>query len=185
MPHYKKDISYLNHNLDAALGYVSELMRRIDNTYSMNKLQHKAFLAMLYLTGSRPAELILMQKNNIQITDENVFFTIKTLKRGYDRTIILSRNTPFMDLILEYFDSSAGNLFSMDLSTYKKMIYKVSDNNLMPYSFRHFRLTYIAVKLGANPYELKYWKGAKDTRSVDAYVHLSGSHLKKFADKIR
>lgn len=184
MPKYKKDIDYMSRDMDTSREYAAALLRSVDKTYSMRKSEHKAYIAMLYLTGARPEEIRLMQKSDIQITENYVMIRLKTLKRGMDRTLIFSNKTPFIDVILEHSDSCDMELFTMDLSTYKKMIYKVSQDNVTPYTFRHFRLTFMAVKLNATPYELKYWKGAKDLRSVEPYVHLSGSQIKKFADKI-
>lgn len=181
MPRYKKDIEFLN-RLSDPLGYIRELIDKLEES------EYQAYVATLYLTGARPVEMQLIQKLNCKIVGEDFLILIRTAKKGFPRTLKFdSKKTPFITThILPYLASlnDEDRLFQKDISTYKKKIYNVSENTLTPYSFRHFRMTRLA-ELGAFEQELKFWKGAKDIKSVEPYIHRSGRMVERFKDMIR
>ena len=181
MPRYKKDLEFMP-RLQDPLKYVRSIVDKVESA------EYKTYIALIYLTGARPAEMQILYKENLKIIDNNITILIQTVKKGFPRTLIFSReSTPFITTpILPYWGSlfDGDRAFKKDISTYKKMIYKYSDNYLTPYSFRHFRMTKLA-ELGAFETELKYWKGAKDFKSVEPYVHRSGKMVERFKGMIR
>ena len=181
MPRYKKDLEFLCRVSDSAR-YMSKL---IEKAWT---LENKAYISLLYITGARPVEMQIIRKKSCRIIDNDFMVVIETAKRGFTRTLKFDRaKTPFITPYIEPYLATLNDedrLFKKDISTYKKMIYSVSDNLLTPYSFRHFRMTILA-ELGAFEQELKFWKGAKSTKSVEPYVHRSGKMVERFKDQIR
>jgi integrase len=180
MPRYKKDLEFLA-RLPDPLSYIRIILERIKSP------EYKTYIALLYLSGARPAEMQILYKENIKVIGENVTVLLQTVKRGFPRTLIFDKEkTPFFNgLILPYWANlfERDRAFKKDISTYKKIVYKYSDNYLTPYSFRHFRMTKLA-ELGAFETELKYWKGAKDFKSVEPYIHRSGKMVERFKGMI-
>ena len=179
MPRYKKDINYLT-QLDDSLAYITALINNIDC------LEYRAYIATIYLTGARPIEMSLLKRESVKITDDSVLISIETAKNGYPRTLHFSRETPLLEgHILPFWATlnEEERAFKKHVSTYKKMIYRVSGNRLTPYTFRHHRMTKLSM-LGAKDQELKYWKGARSTKSIEPYIHYSGIMVEKFKNKI-
>jgi len=188
MPKYLKDLEFL-YRLEQPSLYIQTIILRAHSQ------EHRCYIALLYLTGARPSELQRLRVGDCKVIGEELAITIPTTKRGFTRTVKFTLESPFLRThVLPYISyveaSSQGEighenrLFLKDISTYKKMLYKVSDKTLTPYSFRHHRMTALA-HLGANEQELKYWKGSKSTSSVEPYIHRSGIMIEKYKDKIK
>jgi integrase len=178
MPEYTKDISHI-------VTY--------NETESMIKgrpsLRDKALISLLYLTGSRPGEIVLNRKANegfkktdITFDGKFVILKIKTLKLGKrgknkgkfiidERELEIPKKAPFMNHILRW-QKKCQNEFLFEISTTRvwQIIDKASDKRLTPYNFRHSRFTKLR-KLGASKDDLMEFKGAKDIRSVEPYLH--------------
>jgi integrase len=144
----------------------------------------KVLLILLYYTGARPSELLELTKENFRITEKTLFVSIPTKKRGETRTIPLPLKNPRIRLVAEFVSAiSPGIKFLRsrfkNIDSVKFFVYKVSDNKYTPYFFRHNLLSILA-NSGASVYELKTWKGAKSIKSVEPYIRLAGTDLKKF-----
>lgn len=134
-------------------------------------------VALLYITGARPDEISGIKKEAIRLVGENVEIKIKTLKLGKkkeflirERILTFRPNTPFLDVILNHWKfSPTEDLIHLGVRRIEQIIGDVSSNEICPYNFRHSRLTKLA-RSGATIDQLMYWKGAKDTRSVGAYL---------------
>jgi integrase len=144
----------------------------------------KVMLILLYYTGARPSELLELTKENFRIIEKTLFVSIPTKKHGETRTIPLPLKNPRISFVADYINtiSSEVKIFkprfknSRDI---RKFVYKVSDNKYTAYFFRHNLLSILA-NSGASVYELKTWKGAKTIKSVEPYIRLAGTDLKKF-----
>ena len=155
----------------------------IDN---LNSIEDKVFTAILYLTGARPQEVKLMTKKDITEVGDDVVFYIRTVKRGFDRSITLSKNTPFIGMILKYIETLKYDdelIYKKTLRAYRHNIDKASHGKLCPYSFRHFRTDYI-VRMTSNLDVARYWRGTKTLDAIVSYLHLAGVMTKKLKDKI-
>jgi integrase len=144
----------------------------------------KVLLILLYYTGARPSELLELTKENFRITEKTLFVSIPTKKHGETRTIPLPLRNPRIRLVANYITTIPSGVkflktrFNSDHSI-RNFVYKISDNKYTTYFFRHNLLSILA-NYGATVYELKTWKGAKSIKSVEPYIRLAGTDLKKF-----
>jgi len=159
----------------------------IDKT---NNIQHKVCVALLYITGARPIEIAMLKTRDFTINENDIRIFLTTKKRGINRLLIFDKNTPFVqELIIPYINQllKEGREDIFDFKTsdrIKQIVYLLSDNKLTPYSFRHNRLTQLALA-GATPYELMVFKGAKSLDSISPYIYRSPNMLVNLKDKIR
>lgn len=164
MPKYKKNIEQIVKRAE-----VDSMIERA------NSFEHKFLIAMLYLTGARPSELLELTREDFEVYYDYVNVLLRTKKRGLPRTIQLWNDAPYVKpIILPYIEwlDRAGleSVFSFKSPTWIRIIvYRASDNKYCPYSFRHSRLTKMA-KAGAGPFELMQWKGAKRFDSIRPYI---------------
>jgi len=152
--------------------------------------EQKALVSILWITGARPAELIELTPVCFLPLDGAVQISIPTKKHGYARTLTIANDTPFFINVLSYVNK-CNTMDTRDKPIFhwrtdgciRFLIYRLSDGKLTPYNFRHSRLTQLA-KIGASPYELMVFKGARDTRSVAAYIGRSPHMIERLKDKI-
>jgi len=164
MPKYKKNLEMIIKKPE-----VDEMISRADN------FEHKFLLAMLYLTGARPSELLDLRREDFEVYYDYVNVLLRTKKRGLPRTLQLWNDAPYVtDIILPYIEyldrDMMEGVFTFKTPTWVRIIvYRLSNNKYCPYSFRHSRLTKMA-KAGAGPFELMVWKGAKRFDSIRPYI---------------
>ena len=149
--------------------------------YNATRARDSALVACLYLTGARPVEAAQLMSNDVSIDEPNNLFYIKmqTAKLGKttdffvpERILTISLDAPFARLFLEYVKNLREDCLAFPIKpgTIFTIIKKLSGGTACPYSFRHSRLTKLARENDATRDELMYWKGARDGRSVDAYI---------------
>ena len=150
----------------------------------------KYCVAMLYIYGIRPAELMLLKKYDFKISDFTIQVRLPPVKRGEKRVIRLKiESTPFLNIVADHVNSSlpllppTWNDATNINGVFKKISRRRGKSRLSPYVFRKFRLSYLAIELDASSYDIRVWKGAKDDRSVAPYIRLKP--VTKFEDKIR
>lgn len=179
MPRYKKVIDRL-----IELDEVQLMLNRAKT------LEHKVLVALLYLTGARPAEILELKARDFQVVLTDLQIRLLTKKGGYSRLLPLNIElTPYVkDLIIPWVESMKdpdSRVFTFHTTTrIQQIIYETSEGALCPYNFRHNRLTKMAMS-GANMYELMAWKGAKDSNSVKQYLFQSPNALQGLKDKVR
>ena len=152
----------------------NELMAKTKPEFPM----HRFLLAMLYLTGARPSELLQLRRLDFSITDEGYNVVIPTAKLGEradfqirTRTLQIRKDMPFFLQIDSYLLDLAPEERLLPRTVYwvSWLVTKLSEGRFCSYNFRHSRLTKLA-RQGANISDLMSWKGAKDARSVSAYL---------------
>lgn len=197
MPKYKKEINRLVE--------LDEVKQMMNNSRTRT---HQVVIAILYLTGARPIEIIDLERkdflfhedfpviadklidNPFTIDENDMLIDIRTAKKGLPRILPFDqRTTPFIKEIiipcLDEIKNTDDRLFRFRTETrIKQIVYDASNNQLCPYNFRHNRLSRLGM-LGASLQELMYWKGAKDPKSVMPYLYRNPSVLNRFKDKIR
>jgi integrase len=152
------------------------------------ELVKRCWIIIHWLTGARPAEVIILTKKDITIEPEKTTFRLQTKKLGnrekrefyvHHRTLILkipSTDTYIktLDNFLRRFNQDDTRLFSFTLKTGFNIISKTSMDALgfplCPYNFRHSRMTTLFEK-GMTIDELKRFKGSHSDRSVREYIH--------------
>jgi len=166
--------------------------------------EQKAMVALLWITGARPAELLELVEDSFIDRGEDMLIEIPTKKHGYLRTLPISKQTPFMEYVLNYLkdpkrfsQQSHSTEFFLDGVPQRRRIFhwrsvgcvravveRVSLFRFCPYTFRHNRITQLAMS-GASGFELMVWKGAKDMRSVAPYIARSTSLIEGLKGKIK
>lgn len=160
--------------------------------------QWKAFLILLYWTGRRPAEVLRLRAKDFDKKGQLVSILFETLKGGRASVCYLStRRVPAVLKVYEWakknfpeallfnklvsstrdkvtYTTKQGNTVTKTYTrTTKNITYLVTKwFNVPPYFFRHNRFSDMSMK-GASDKQLQYAKGAKDSRSVEVYLHLS------------
>jgi integrase len=155
--------------------------------------EEKVAVILLYYTGARPGELCMLLVRGFRVAKDDetgedlLAISIPTTKRGVGRTIFLPINKHISFLLSWLNGLSKEERFV--LPSFKKywqlrnLIYRVSDNQLTQYFFRHNRFSKLAMK-GASPETIKYFKGAKKMNSVTDYIHIGGLKTKSLAKLI-
>jgi integrase len=178
LPKYLKDVERIIEENE-----VREQIKRA------RKTEHKVLIAIEYLTGARPAEVVNLKKGNFTSVEGDLRLQLPTKKGGFPRLLPWNiETTPFLkDIVLPFLDGlpdSTSRLFTFKTTTrVKQIIYETSQGRLTPYSYRHSRLTKLGLA-GATLYELMAYKGAKDPKSVTPYLFLSPKALENMKDKI-
>lgn len=183
---YKKEWWFKVSNFESNLLNESDLENWLENC--KDELDMKCLL-LLYYTGARPSELCLLKWGNLHVLGDLIAINLVTLKRGVPRTIFIPVNeyTIYFVLKLEKMSLDDKNTLVLDgLKWYniRDRIYRITENKMCPYFFRHNRLSQLADK-GASIYELKTFKGSKRIDSVEVYTTRAGTDIKKLAKLIK
>jgi integrase len=171
VPKYVKDINKEITEADA-----QEMINNCTNQ------QEKTLIAILYLTGARPIEVVALRVGDINPGANPDYFTIKLktakLRKGVyqgsvERTLLIPKDSPFAQMLIKEVlnvINPEAKLFGFNTpDNVKQIVYKVSNNKWCPYHFRHSRLNKLA-RQGMGVSELMSWKGARDVQSVSAYL---------------
>jgi len=163
--------------------------------------QARSLLIFLYYSGRRPSELLELTSKSFQKERRYLKVTISSKKKGQGGVMFFSWNSHIQEL-WDYVKDIPPEMFvfwafkgeSKKKSGYVDTSYRVRywvkkwsssfGRELVPYFFRHNRLSELAMK-GATPEELRFWKGSKTLDSVLPYLHLSPTKVKKLARLIR
>jgi len=160
-----------------------------------NKLRDKCLIAMLWIYGMRPAEMIYIRKKDFQIKDDKLILKRQTIKHktirgivGEQRKIvtnIIPLKTKFVDIILKYLEKLDDEdfLFNITPAGIKQIVYRLSACGacekckagrkcfyaIPPYFFRHNRMNNFA-KQGKGIKFLVDWAGWDDIRTALKYI---------------
>lgn len=177
MPKYSEDISIVLNEKD------------VSAMFSYAKSPKEAYLlAMLWITGARPSEILECKKEDFMLEGEVLRIRLVTKKLGIakgftikERVLEFERPTgleanPYLEQIVRYVGGSTGEGFILPYTTRwaEKVINRLGMNGvnklISPYHFRHSVLSWLAAK-GLTTTELMYFKGAKSPNSVAPYLH--------------
>lgn len=174
----------------------------------------RALLIALYWTGARPVEILLMKAKDIQLHEKHktlVSLHLKTAKRGNERKILIPKQRKFMKELYTYSKSIFPEMFmfkhyenryvrhytdsrgnsKQHIDTTDKIRYYVSkwftgviEDSITPYFLRHSRFSSMS-EYGADPIEIKHYKGSKKMSGVEPYLHLSSKRMVKTARRVK
>jgi integrase len=161
------------------------------------KPEIKELIAFLYLTGCRISEALRVKVEDVWLEgDDRACFRIPILKtgKGGKHVIKVSRNAPFLSLILEKWRHKKVNnqiteplfFFSSNLNSARVMAWrkiKKLNPRVYPHLFRHTRLTRLAEK-GATASQLQAWAGWESIKMADIYVRRTARMIEDLADKV-
>ncbi len=175
--------------------------RLVDKTHIMNDSEmaamynctpdprERSWLIILWLTGARPGEVIILHKKDIHIEPDKTSFKLQTLKlKGrtpgdfytHHRNLVLniSSDHHYIKTLARYlacFKSDDARIFSFNIKTGFNIVHNAAVSGLgfplCPYNFRHSRLTLLAEQ-GASAETLKRFKGSFSDQSVSQYLHV-------------
>lgn len=144
---------------------------------TVKTLRDKALLTILYFTGARPKEILQLTRADITwISTSAVQVKLLTAKRKdkHIRIIDLPYKDKHVKALWEFCKDmpDAFYVFGWLRANKDPRGYIKSHLGFPAYFFRHNILSLLAAK-GASRELIKAFKGAKDMRSVEPYIHLS------------
>lgn len=145
----------------------------------------KAIIALLYLTGARISEILLLTPRNITDLEDEVKITVisKKRKKGkkekgkpyeHTRTLTFKKDSPFINHVLDFsLDCVMGfgldeKMFRLSRQLVGYYIWKVS-KTVSPHCFRHSRLQKLADK-GASTKQIQHFAGHASITSSEPYI---------------
>lgn len=168
----------------------------------------RAMIILLYYTGCRPVEALMLKSEDVQHDGQNLIVSLKTAKRGVAREVYLPlRNAHIKELRDFAYSTPPGvKLFYGYISkaihvkkNYKGDFYMLPQTtarlhyffrqwfkgirDITPYFLRHNCFSRLA-ELGHSELDIKYVKGAKSTDSVQPYLHISSVKAKKMSSSM-
>jgi integrase len=176
MPKYSWRINDLVYEEDTLL-----MFKAAGNIYE------RCLVAVLWITGARTNEILELTGDDITYDSAKVDIHLSTSKLGggkfavQNRTLTIKRPTGldqnlYLETILVHLKTlpQGAKLFPNTARWAEKVINRLGERTigkrLAPYHFRHSVLSHMAGR-GANVPELMHFKGAKDAKSVSAYLH--------------
>lgn len=178
MPKYEKEMNRLIE------------LEEVETMIKKTKIpSYKILIALLYITGARPSELVNLKKKDFSFEDQDMRIVLKTKKKGYERMLPFDINTTplIKELIIPFLkkiEDPEKRIFSFRTPTrIRQIVYELSNNKLCPYNFRKNRLSRLGMD-GASPHELMYFKGAKDFKSITPYLYKNPVVLDKLKKRI-
>lgn len=160
----------------------------------------RCLVAILYLTGHRISEVLLLKKNDLKLSEDYIYIKLKlskkkrTIKKPITQKHILkiAKSSPFTSYIIQYisalkdedylFESSYhyGQPFSRRwaLNTITKL-----NDKAWCHLFRDTRVTKL-LEAGATEQQVIVWFGWNDGRPLSNYMHRSMRMIDELADKL-
>jgi len=184
MPKYTKDWWEKAKQFQAPLLNEIDLKEMLANCKDE---EERVCLILLYYTGARPQEILELRVKDVWQDRKKIAISIPTLKKGIGRTIFIPLNEITQELIS--FVKERPQDLKLILKwrhsyNIRDFVYRVSEKRLTPYFFRHNRISQLA-NAGVDPHTLRRFKGAKSILSVDPYLQLAGTGMKRIASKIK
>lgn len=165
----------------------------------------RALLITLFYTGARPVEILQIMGKDISKEKNDIKIYIRAAKHGVPRTLRIPLHKKHVKEIYKYlsnvfpevvafptfissytrtYATKQGNIKHINETSAKirywinKWFNFLGDSRPNVYFLRHNRFSLFSEK-GASPREIKFLKGARDLRSVQAYDHISTLQAKK------
>lgn len=164
-----------------------EQVKRMINV--TDDIRMKAILAIVWITGARIGEVLMLKKENFTFDLEHnrVLILLNTLKGGVPRELKISLNTPTIkEIILPYLEKRTNLLFDLGERRTQQLLQKINKETglwLTFHQFRHSRITYLARIKRASMAELLDWTGWATTKEIGTYVIRESSE--RLEDEIR
>jgi integrase len=139
------------------------------------KPRHKAFLALLYYTGSRKAEILELTPEAWQVAPDALIVRVKAKKHGVERgAYILRRDLPYVNDIAAAVEKTrpAKRIFPFTPSTAWNVVKRILPKHY-PHYFRLNRAVHFLDKPDVTLDEVRQWFGWKSLRTVDHYLGYS------------
>ena len=174
------------YSVDIATILFEEDVRKIYN--EARTPEERVFVSLLWMTGGRTKEVLMLRKENIQYDAERVKITLQTLKLGQSKKFMVKNRTLeferpsgvnaniYLETIINYVKLLSPEVLLLHRSNrwgeylINKLGMKAVGKKFSPYHFRHSCMTWLA-RNGATPDMLMHFKGAASIKSISAYIH--------------
>lgn len=172
-----------------------DLKKIVNYVYNLKEdkinLTHKLAIFLLMSTGARINELLNIEKQNIDFSDNSILLTVT--KTDVDRYVFFDKYTAeLLKKYLEYDNDSKYLLFNYYQNkryTYRtcrcfleKMKKELEIDKLHPHMFRHTFASNLVLN-EAPLFMIKELLGHSSIRTTEIYVHMNKNNLKKCHDK--
>lgn len=178
------------------------ILKRV--SHPTNTSQARALFILLFYSGRRPCELVELTPENIDKEGRYIVIRFVTKKNGRAVTLSFPKNKHLLEAydyckkcipntpVFYNFISETTNKVCWKTKTgeprfktytrpSKRINYWIEKWSGNPaYFFRHNRMSILSMK-GATDRQLMFFKGAKDYKSVQPYLHLSKKESQKIA----
>lgn len=155
---------------------------------SLDNIMDRHLLTFLYFTGARPAEAMLLKREDIKCENNKLNFRVTTLKRSKKKPIPDTR-VRFIEWTLKYDELIEFWRWVKELPNDFYIFGKIRmlgnpreyiryHLKRPAYFFRHNLFSMVSMA-GASRTQIRDLKGAKDERSIEPYLHLSEEAKKK------
>lgn len=158
-----------------------------------DNIQVKAMVSLLWLTGCRVSELLLIRKKDFTVDVNNNrllvnIITLKTRKKNLvktRRTLPISLEAPFIEYVIDYFSyvNPEDRMFPFYRVKVWRMIKELNPSAWV-HLFRDTRNTRLAEQ-GVGTHQLMVWNGWTNSKTANEYVRRSGALLDNIADKVK
>jgi integrase len=191
--------------------HLDQALKNVKGIHGKYIAEGRSLLIILYFTGARPAEVLRMIAKDIQKDGHYITAFVPPVKNGRPRRLYFAIKNKYMKEVLKFanniypdqilFWHYKGN-HTRKYTTKKgikkeyredtnKIRYHVSKwftgvlstGTIPPYFLRHNRFSSLAEN-NATDNEIMIYKGAKDKRSINYYIHMSKFNAKKVARKV-
>lgn len=160
----------------------------------------RALLILLYYTGCRPVEALMLKGENIELDGAMLKLRVPTMKKGRTRTLRIPMhkralvkefkdyafsNPPFVYLFPHYTSNyikiiknhKGDNITYHENTTkvrhyVKKWFEGVIPDSITPYYLRHNIFSMMSDE-GATMDDIMFFKGSRSTQSVEPYLHMN------------
>jgi integrase len=156
------------------------------NKGSFREPRHKAFVALLYYTGSRKAEVLELTSEACDLGPDAMVVRVKAKKHGVERgAYILRRDLPFVnDIVAAVEKTRTGRrVFPFTGATAWNIVRRVFPGHY-PHYFRLNRAVHFLDKPDVTLDEVRQWFGWKSLRTVDAYLGYSERTTGKLSERL-
>ena len=183
---------------------IEHVLKRVTGIRGKYILEGQALMQLMFVTGCRPIEALLMKRGHIDVKGNDVSFSLRTAKHGKPRVISVDKTIVCVDYILEHqshtfpdkylfihYQSTMDDAVRMSnkvwyhINKWTKGIIKDKPNeSIPPYYFRHNRFTRMADD-GASLEDIQRIKGARKADSVAFYLHQTKKNIRKASKFIK
>ena len=177
-----------------------------------NPRMAKALILLLYYTGARPNEVLLLKGENFTQDKRYLYVKLPASKNGLPRTAFLPFNKTYVHIISEYVSTVYEHAFCfypfisryIRKATNKKGTMRVrreisdglrywfkawfcdiiENESISPYYLRHNRFSQL-VQAGVDLQDVRMLKGSKTFESITPYIHMSAKSAQNIAKKLQ
>lgn len=149
----------------------------------VESLNHKSFLAFLFLSGVRVSEAYERVKGDFKIINGDLVIHCPAKKHGIRQTLKLAVDMPYMPLIIEQInktrkskDNPDARVWNISATTSWRIVKRV-----MPHHYPHFLRLNRAVRFLDDPSttipEMQAWFGWTNIETINSYIGFAERHL--------